>query len=392
MATIIAREGKNKRLSYTVRIRRKNSPPLIKTFSLKKDAVIWARSEESKIDNGDTTTSEAVKKTLNDVIAEYKIDGFENKPDSKDKQISQLNFWKNTIGNKKLSEITPAMIIRCRRKLLKQPTNRGDKPSKATVNRYVSALSGALTYAINDQGWLKANPVMQVKRLPENPPPVRFLDKKTELPKLTEACASISERFLSLFMMAVGTGLRASALLWLHNTEVDLEKGTIRIPVERSKNGRAFTLGITDTLYPYVKFLVENCHPESGLLFPDPNDPFNRMCYRKDWDAALKLAGISNFRFHDCRHTTGSYMAMAGYSLTDIAEQLNHKTLEMAKRYSHLSDEYRAKIPFKMNEAFLAEASASVVHMVDTGIATTQEQTKTSKEGIITCKPHLRLL
>lgn len=193
-------------------------------------------------------------------------------------------------------------------------------------------------------------------------------------------------------MMAVGTGLRASALLWLHNTEVDLEKGTIRIPVERSKNGRAFTLGITDTLYPYVKFLAENCHPESGLLFPDPNDPFNRMCYRKDWDAALKLAGISNFRFHDCRHTTGSYMAMAGYSLTDIAEQLNHKTLEMAKRYSHLSDEYRAKIPFKMNEAFLAEASASVVHMVDTGIETTQEQTKTSKEGIITSKPHLRLL
>lgn len=64
----------------------------------------------------------------------------------------------------------------------------------------------------------------------------------------------------------------------------------------------------------------------------------------------------------------------------------------MAKRYSHLSDEYRAKIPFKMNEAFLAEASASVVHMVDTGIETTQEQTKTSKEGIITSKPHLRLL
>ena len=192
--------------------------------------------------------------------------------------------------------------------------------------------------------------------------------------------------------MAIGTGLRASALLWLHNTEVDLEKRTIRIPIERSKNGRAFTLGITDILYPYAKYLVENCHPESGLLFPDPNNPFNRMCYRKDWDAALKLAGISNFRFHDCRHTTGSYMAMAGYSLTDIAEQLNHKTLEMAKRYSHLSDEYRAKIPFKMNEAFLAEASASVVHMVDTGIETTQEQTKTSKEGIITSKPHLRLL
>jgi integrase len=391
MATIITRNGK-KGKSYLVRIRRKDSPPLTQSFKSKTKADAWARSEDSKIDNGDTTTAEAVRKTLYKLIIEYEKDGFEGKPRSKPKQLSQLQFWIEKFGNKKLSQITPATICRFRRELSLRPTNRGDKTSNATANRYVSALSGALTYAVNDLGWLKANPVTQVKRLPENPPPVRFLDKKTELPKLTKACASISERFLSLFMMAVGTGLRASALLWLHNTEVDLEKGTIRIPVERSKNGRAFTLGITATLYPYAKYLVENCHPESGLLFPDHDDPFKRLCYRKDWDTALELAGICNFRFHDCRHTCGSYMAMAGDSLTDIAEQLNHKTLEMAKRYSHLADEYRAKIPVKMNETFLSEASALVVHIVDTTMAESHVQTNATQEGTITGKAHLRLL
>ena len=196
---------------------------------------------------------------------------------------------------------------------------------------------------------------------------------------------------------------KTKAVVWARNeeskidkgdtsTEMDINKRTIRIPVERSKNGRAFTLGITDELYPYAKFLVENGHPESGLLFPHPSNPFKRLCYRADWDVALKLAGIINFRFHDCRHTTGSYMAMSGCSLTEIAEQLNHKTLEMAKRYSHLADEYRAKIPVKMNATFLSETSAAVAHVIDTTAAAPLEQTKAPEEGIIPRKTHLRLL
>lgn len=181
---------------------------------------------------------------------------------------------------------------------------------------------------------------------------------KTELPKLMEACAkSDNPRLLPLFMVAISLGLRAFALLWLHQDEIDLGRRTIRIPSARSKNARAFTLGISDVLYPHLKFLVDNSHPESGLLFPDPKNPFKRMCYRKDWSVALNIAGIKNYRFHDNRHTCGSYLAMAGHTLTEIAELRNHKTLEMAKRYSHLADEYREKLSARMNEEFIDGAA-----------------------------------
>jgi integrase len=274
-----------------------------------------------------------------------------------------------------------------RRELKLQPTNRGERTSNATVNRYVSALSGALSYAVSTLGWIKSNPTLQVTQLSENTPTIRFLDKDTELPKLTEACGkSDNKRLLPLFMLAVGLGLRASALLWLHITEINLEARTIRIPEKRSKNGQAFTLSIEGVLYPYVKFLYDNCHPKSGLLFPDPANPFKRMCYRSVWAEALKLAGISNFRFHDCRHTCGSYLAMAGYGLGDIAEILNHKTLEMAKRYTHLAEEYRAKLPLKMNEAFLADVSANVVHLVDVNLPAAQGLTNSPQDATITDK------
>lgn len=362
----ITKRARKKGASYLVRIRRKDADDLTRTFRSKTKAENWARQQESAIDHGDSTSSESVKKTLNDLVPIYKAEGFQEKPDSKKKQISQMKFWRKKIGNKRLCDITPATICRYRRELRNRATNRGDRTANSTVNRYVSALSGAMEFAVTNLGWLKANPVKQVTRLPENPAPIRFLDKETELLNMTMACSeSPNKRMLPLFMTAIGTGLRAMALLWLHVSEIDLKKCTIRIPVERSKNGRAFTLGISDTLFPYMVFLVENSHPESGLLFPSPSNPYKRMCYRDDWEEALKVAGIKNFRFHDCRHTCGSYMAMTGCSLTDIAEQLNHKTLEMAKRYSHVAEEYRAIIPTKMHDTFLAEVSSTVLHALD---------------------------
>ena len=57
-----------------------------------------------------------------------------------------------------------------------------------------------------------------------------------------------------------------------------------------------------------------------------------------------------------------------------------------------LAEEYRAKIPVKMNEDFLADASANVIHLVNDEVAASQEQTNALQEAIIKSKSHLRLL
>ena len=360
MATIFARKCKKKGKTYTVRIRRKGVPDLTKTFRKKTQADAWARKQEHLIDNGKAPTVESTKRTFNDLKIAFIQEHLDESDPEDRRRANYLAVWCEHIGDKKLCDIKPSTICSARRKIQHAKHNRGEKRSNATVNRYKATLSKAFRYAVEELSWLDENPAKQVTNLPESPPPIRFLDKKTELPKLMEACAkSENQRLLPLFMLAICLGLRAFALLWLHRDEVNLERMTIRIPVKRSKNERAFTLGISDVLYPYVKFLMDNCHPESGLLFPDPKNPFKRMCYRIDWASALTLAGIINYRFHDNRHTCGSYLAMAGHTLTEIAELLNHKTLEMAKRYSHLADEYREKLSGRMNKEFIAEAADS---------------------------------
>jgi integrase len=41
------------------------------------------------------------------------------------------------------------------------------------------------------------------------------------------------------------------------------------------------------------------------------------------------------FRFHDCRHTFGSRLGMAGVDLKTIMEILGHRSIKVALRYQH---------------------------------------------------------
>ena len=60
-------------------------------------------------------------------------------------------------------------------------------------------------------------------------------------------------------------------------------------------------------------------------------------------NAALKRAGIENFRFHDLRHTFASHLAMRGATMREIQELLGHKNIKMTNRYAHLSQENKKK-------------------------------------------------
>ncbi len=92
------------------------------------------------------------------------------------------------------------------------------------------------------------------------------------------------------------------------------------------------------------------------LLFPGHKDINKPIDLRTQFETVLKQADIDNFRWHDLRHTTASYLAMNGSSLASIAEILGHKTLSMVKRYAHLSEAHTANEVESMNYKIFGES------------------------------------
>jgi integrase len=70
------------------------------------------------------------------------------------------------------------------------------------------------------------------------------------------------------------------------------------------------------------------------------------------FDLALADAGIKDFRFHDLRHTAASYLAMSGATSAEIAAVLGHRTLQMVKRYAHLSDAHTGSVVERMTQKY----------------------------------------
>jgi len=73
---------------------------------------------------------------------------------------------------------------------------------------------------------------------------------------------------------------------------------------------------------------------------------------KNGFSSALKTAGISDFRFHDLRHTFASQMVMSGAELNTVRELLGHKSIKMTLRYAHLSPTHKKKAIELIDAAF----------------------------------------
>ena len=97
-----------------------------------------------------------------------------------------------------------------------------------------------------------------------------------------------------------------------------------------------------------IKELASVRRIDTDLVFPFKG---GGQGVRPPWEAALKQAEIEDFRFHDLRHTAASYLAMNGATLAEIAEILGHKTLQVVKRYAHLTEQHTSKVVTRMTES-----------------------------------------
>lgn len=114
-------------------------------------------------------------------------------------------------------------------------------------------------------------------------------------------------------------------LRWL-----DVDAPGRRILLPQTKNGEGRIVYLNEAAFAAIASAYRAGARPTDLVFPLDGRPeklsvaFARVC---------RAVGIVNFRWHDLRHTSASWMRMKGADIHTVALLLGHKDLRMAARY-----------------------------------------------------------
>lgn len=352
MATIETRIAKDGTKSYRVKVRIRGEKPRTQTFKRLTDAKTWAAKAESDLGHGTyVPTTADRRKTLADLIDAYLTDYLPTRGiRDEGKQRALLAWWREQYGHVTLDRLKPSLIADVRNALMQRKKRNGEPLSGATVNRHLAALSAVCKWAWKEKQWLPANPVLAVTKAKESAGRVRYLSDEERIALLDAARADENPNIYCVVMLALATGARASNIRFLRWEDVDLKKWQLHF--KKTKNGDARTVPVVGAAQAALQEQFDRDPTGREWVFKGWTDdaPAN---FESSWKRVRANAGLKNFRFHDLRHTTASYLTMNGATLAEVAEALGQRTLVMAKRYSHQSGEHVRSTLEKMAEKFL---------------------------------------
>ena len=199
----------------------------------------------------------------------------------------------------------------------------------SNANHYLKFIRALFNRSI-EWKWLASSPVKMK--------PYRTSDKRIRFLSEAELARLLTELPHHLRMMAefsVLTGLRMSNVTGLKWDRVDLSRRIAWVDSTEYKSGRNHGIPLGQRA---IEILLgeQGCHPMYVFTYRGyPVQNANNTA----WRSALSRAGITDFRWHDLRHTFASYHALNGTPLLTLKALGGWQSLSMVNRYAHLATE-----------------------------------------------------
>lgn len=130
--------------------------------------------------------------------------------------------------------------------------------------------------------------------------------------------------------------MRKGELLTLKWSSIDFDRGFIYLT--QTKNGERREVPMNE--HVKTELIGYPRHLTSPYVFCNADGSHIKSVKGSFATARLK-AKITNFRFHDLRHTAASHLVMSGAELNTVREILGHKSMQMTMRYSHLTADHK---------------------------------------------------
>lgn len=267
-------------------------------------------------------------------------------PESRNKRqtVGALRWLDQFLGGKLLSSIDQGLLTRLQVEKAAAVTQRaaaakaaGRKPiteraSPATINRVLGIVIAILNYAARS-GWIDHVP--KLAQIPDTVKRIHYITRDQAEALLRELPA----HQVPMVIFALETGLRKSNVTQLRWTQVDVNRKIAWVHPDEAKAGRGIAVPLSELAAKTLE-QQQGAHPE--FVFTYRGRPVVQTS-TKAWRAALARAGISDFRWHDLRHTWASWHRQGGTPQHVLKELGGWADDRMVSRYAHLGADHLAE-------------------------------------------------
>jgi len=305
MATIRRHYGK-----WQAQVRRAEYPSQTKSFTLKKDALEWARKKEIQIQQDSFGIRQRNFPTFKEIILRYLEKVSKKKKGYQVERYHLKHILKNSFVHKSINQIQPKIIAGYR-------DNRLKTVKSSTVLREFNILQHIFSTVIKEWGYPIANPFHLIRKPNGN---FRRDRRLTETEYIFLVKGNYPQTTLrNIIEVAIETAMRRGEIL---NIKPEHIKGQTLL-ISKTKNGHQRTIPLTKR----ALYILEN----TQLPFP-----YTANAVRLAWDRLKKKGSIKDLHFHDLRHEAISRFFEKGLSIPEVALISGHKDVRMLFRYTHL--------------------------------------------------------
>lgn len=322
-----------------------------KTFDRKRDAEAFLREQWVEADRAAAGLPAAKPTRPGSHAWQELVDLWETKKAHKRSLADDLSRIRNhltpVLGREVVEAIGPEHITRVEAALhAKRRRKAGPGRSKgaigaATQKRVLVLLQGMLKMA-HREGWIAAVPFIEKPPVPEKPK--QFIETREQIRAfLAAAKAQPYPGAHELYALAVTTGLRASELIALDWTDLDLDRGVVTVwrsgRGETTKSGKVRYVPMPAEIGGLMRAWQARC-PTPDIVFPSLNDQRQTNAsrvFRQIFHRCRVEAGIPRLTFHGLRHTFGSHFVMNGGNINTLQRLMGHASVTTTEQYAHLA-------------------------------------------------------
>ena len=262
--------------------------------------------------------------TFRDMMARYLTErSIMKAPKSRVRDGSALKHLLPVFGETLLVDVTPKNLVAYR------DQRRTEGAATATINKELQVVRHAFNVAMREWEWCRANPMHRVSLEPAHNTVDRWL-REDEEARLFHA----SPLWLrDIMTFALNTGMRQGEILALQWHDVDFYRGTL--VVMTSKNRERRTIPLNNVVYDLLSRKRALGEKDGPVFVTGQGNDLKARYLVRIFTKVRNQAGLTDFRFHDLRHTFASRLVQKGIDLYRVQLLLGHKTWIMTQRYAH---------------------------------------------------------